>query len=307
MKFKKISHSLIILIFLTGFATNISAQVKKSEHFYIMHVSSEMFIHPYRGSIGQGIDLVLYPGCHKDASFYIEYADDGKWGYLVSTQYPHLVVHPNGSSPSAGNDAELSYWPEKILGSQFRIDQHNNTIQHRSGRYWHPRGGSAMPGNDTGIVLYDGHNLNTMFKAVDSNKKTIKIELPVTTTTRWNLIYQDMNSTTSKTTGSYTVTMGQMESNSSTHEKETTAAASMESSMFGVGASVSVEMRSLYSKTKSQEKSRQNQGAINYELPAGQAIYIWQKELVASWSDGSIYSMGTYITQSTSKNVTPVN
>lgn len=307
MQLKEISYSLIILGLLMGFATSTSAQVKRSKPFYIMHASSQKFIHPYRGSIGQSIDLVLYPGCHEQASFYIEYADDGTWGYLVSTQHPHLVVHPNGSSPSAGNDAELSYWPGKLMGSQFRINQKDNTIQHRSGRYWHPRGGSGMPGNDTGIVLYDGFNMNTLFKAVDKNGKTVKIELPVTTSTRWSLIYQDINNTSNKTTGSYTVTIGRVESSSSTKEHETTGSVSMETSMFGIDGSVSAEIRNLYSRTKSEEKSRLNQGAINYELPPGDAIYIWQKELVANWTDGSMFSMGTYITQSTGNNVTPVN
>ena len=308
MQFKKISYSHIILILLVGFASNISAQVKKrSKTFYIMHASSKKFIHPYGGNIGQGIDLVLFDGCKKEASFYIEYADEGTWGYLVSTKYPNLVIHPNGSSPSAGNGAELAYWPGKLPGSQFRIDQKNKTIQHKSGRYWHPRGGSGMPGNDTGIVIFDGVNMNTKFEVVDSNKKPIKLELPVTTTTRWNLIYQDMNSMNRETTGSYTVTIGQMESNSSTNERETTTSGSIETSMLGVDASASYEVRNLYLATKAKEKRRDSQGAINYKLLPGEAIYIWQKELVAKWSDGSIYTMGTYITQSTNSNVTPVN
>ena len=164
MELKKISQAFIILIFFMGLATNISAQVERSQEFYIMHASSEKFVHPFRGSIGKGVDLVLYDGCKREASFYIEYANNGTWGYLVSTQYPDLVIHPYGSSPSAGNDAKLSYWTGKLMGSQFRIDQNANTIQHRSGRYWHPRGGQGIPNNDTGIVLYDGHNLNTMFK-----------------------------------------------------------------------------------------------------------------------------------------------
>ncbi len=193
------------------------------------------------------------------------------------------------------------------MGSQFRIDQNNNTIQHRSGRYWHPRGGSGMPGNNTGIVLWDGYDQSKLFKVVDRYKNPIKLKLPVTTSTRRTKIYSDQNSTSNKTTGSYTVTIGQMTSNSSTNEHETTNSANMGTSLWGVDASASSEIRNLYSQTKTKESSRQNQGAVNYELAPGEAIYIWQKELVAKWSDGAIYSMGTYITQSTSKDIAPVN
>ena len=76
-----------------------------------------------------------------------------------------------------------------------------------------------------------------------------------------------------------------MESNESTTEKETTVSASMEAGMFGVQATISGENRDLYSETKSQEKKRDEGKIINYELPPGEAIYIWQKELVANWSD----------------------
>jgi hypothetical protein len=98
-----------------------------------------------------------------------------------------------------------------------------------------------------------------------------------------------------------------MESNESTTEKETTVSASMEAGMFGVQATISGENRDLYSETKSQEKKRDEGKIINYELPPGEAIYIWQKELVANWSDGAMYSMGSVRTQSTSKNVLPVD
>lgn len=305
MKLKKITYSFILLFFLFGFVSQISAQ-KRSKEFYIKHYSSNKYIHPNGGSIGKGVDLVLWDGCKEEAVFYIKYVE-ADWGYLVSAKYPNLVIHPEGSSTTAGNGTKLSYWTGTLPGCLFRIDQKTQTIQHISGRYWHPRGGDGVPANGTGIVLWDGHGSNTEFMAVDKYGRTITLDPPVTTSMRWVRIDAIKNNSQSTVTKSYTITVGKMTSTSTTNQHQSTISGSVEASWGWASASASAEYSSLYSQTIVNQTSSGKQETHTSKLAPGQSVYIWQKELVATWGSGHVYTMGTDETQVTSENKAPVD
>jgi hypothetical protein len=305
MKLKKIRYSLIILFLLMSSATHISAQ-ERSQEFYIMHYSSGKFIHPYGGSIGKGVDLVLYDGCKEEASFYIEYVE-ADWGYLVCKNDPNLVIHPEGTSTTAGNGTKLSYWTGRLPGTLFRIDQSTKTIQHISGRYWHPRGGAGVPANNTGIVLWDGYNTDKQFMAVDRYGKTITLNPPVKTSTRWVQIDAFTNESESMATKSYEIIVGKMTSKSTTSEYQATISTSIEASWSCVTASASAEYSSLYSQTTENQSSSGKVETFTYEVAPGQSVYVWQKELVAEWGSGAVYRMGTSKTQLTSVDKAPVD
>ncbi|MFA9392927.1 MAG: hypothetical protein ACERKD_24180 [Prolixibacteraceae bacterium] len=250
--------------------------------------------------------MVVWDGCKEEASFYIEYVE-ADWGYLVSSKYPNLVIHPEGSGTTAGNGTKLSYWTGTLPGTLFRIDQSTKTIQHISGRYWHPRGGASVPANGTGIVLWDGFANYTRFMAVDRYGRTITLDPPVTTSTRWVKIDAFKNDSESKVNKSYTITIGKMTSKSTTNEHQSTISTSVEASWGCATASASAEYSSLYSQTTVNQTSSGKQETFTYEVAPGEAVYIWQKELVAEWSSGSVYSMGTNERQFTSVDKAPVD
>ncbi|PHR74644.1 MAG: hypothetical protein COA67_00820 [Lutibacter sp.] len=275
-----ISFTLIILIIVS--VSNLSAQVKRTKKFYIKHETSGKYLHPSGGYAGKGVDLVLFDGVKEEASFYIEYADEGNWGYLVSSSKPSLSIHPRGSSINSGDGSLLSFWTGKLLGSQFRINPETKTIEHKSGRYWHPSGGSDMPGNGTKLVIFKTYNPNTKFIAVNRNGKEVDLQLPTKVSTRWKKVSSKENNTqlSINITGEYSV--GTFNRTTTTNEKESTISAGMEGSMFGIGLSASAEFRNLFSETKESAKDETKKTTEKYELGPGQSLVLWQQELVST-------------------------
>ena len=292
MKIKKIAHSLIIPFFIVGFATNTSAQVLKTKKFYIQHETSQKYLHPSGGNAGKGVDLVLFDGVSEQASFYIEYADDGLWGYLVSSVNPSLSVHPRGSSINSGDGSLLGFWTGKKAGSQFRINPMTKTIEHKSGRFWHPSGGSDLPGNGTKLVIFSSYNNNTRFITVDRNGAPMSLKSPIKTSTRWKMVSSEKNGTNSTFKFKVKKTVGSINRSTVTKEEENTFNAGMESSLFGIGATASVEHRTLITSTKECMKKSSREDTVEYDIPPYSSIALWQRELVGTHLRGGENTMG---------------
>jgi hypothetical protein len=307
MKLNKITVSLSVIILILGSVNPVLAQAKRTEKFYIKHVTSGKYIHPSGGTAGKGVDLVLFDGRSEEASFYIEYADEDNWGYLVCSSKPSLSIHPNGSSINSGDGSELSFWTGKLLGSQFRINPNSNTIEHKSGRYWHPSGGSDMPGNDTKLVIFKTYNRNTKFIAVNGNGKEVDLQLPTKVSTRWKKIFSKENNTqvSIKITGDYFV--GTYNRTTTTNERESTISAGMEGSIFGIGLSTSAEFRNLFSETKESAKDVKKRTTKEYELGPGQSFVFWQQELVSTHFNGTETTLSTPNTKWEEIGVDPNN
>ncbi len=284
-------HLVIAFVFFPF--NNILAQSRTSQVFYIQHHTSGKYLHPSGGVAGQGVDLVLYDGVSEQAAFYIEYAEEGNWGYLVSAVNPQLTVHPRGSSINSGNGSLLGFWTGKYEGTQFRINPETKTIQHKSGRYWHPSGGSDMPGNGTALVIYDGENPNTKFKAVDSYGRAVDLLSPLTISSRWKMIESEENRTNTSIYLEKTVQIGSYNRTTTTNESEITLSVGLEGSFFGIGASTSTEYRSLFSQTKESIKNKKQVEKKYYTLYPGTSVFLWQKEIVSTHLNGSEATLST--------------
>jgi hypothetical protein len=141
------------------------ADAQQSKPFYIKHWSSGMYIHPEGGSAHRDTRAVIHAGKGAHTEFYFK-AVENEWGLIIHKQ-SGLILIPYGGKVDAGNDSEVVFHADSGPGAHFSIDPDQKLIRHRSGRYWHPKGGRSRPTNNTAIVLYDNFRDATKFFAVD--------------------------------------------------------------------------------------------------------------------------------------------
>lgn len=138
---------------------------QESKPFHIKHWSSGMYIHPEGGTAGNDVRAVIHAGKAAHTEFYFQVVD-GEWGLIIHKQSGKILI-PYGGRVDAGNDSQVVFHVDRGPGAYFSIDSNQNVIKHRSGRYWHPKGGRSRPTNNTAIVVFDTFNNNTKFLAVD--------------------------------------------------------------------------------------------------------------------------------------------
>ena len=115
---------------------------QQSKPFYIKHWSSGMYIHPEGGSAGRDVRAVIHAGKGAQTEFYFQVVE-GEWGLIIHKQ-SGLILIPYGGRVDAGNDSEVVFHADSSPGAYFSIDPNRNVIEHRSGRYWHPKGGRRL-------------------------------------------------------------------------------------------------------------------------------------------------------------------
>jgi len=233
--------------------------------------------------------------------FYLEFCE-GPWGYLVCNEHPTFCVHPEGGAVDAGNETVLLFHEGRHPGCYFTINQNSRTIQHISGRYWHPFGGGAQPGSGDRIVLNDGYRDATKFYPADSSGADVHLDLPVSASTAgWRLVFAE-NHPLSDRTITFKAKVGRSVSNTSTTQITTTFKAEMEDQLFGAKSKASVEVKSAFTQTDSKTWTQEQEQDITYNIKKDQPIAVWQRVFTANFTDGSIWSYGSgnifYDTQS---------
>lgn len=175
----------------------------------------------------------------------------------------------------------------------FTVNETSRTIQHISGRYWHPLGGSAQPGHNDNIVLYDSYRDATKFSPADSKGVPVNLDLPVSAASAgWRLVFAE-NHPLGDRTITFKAKVGQSVSNTSTTQVTTTFKAEMEGQLFGVKSKASAEVKSAFAKTDAKTWTQEQEQDVSYDIKKDQPIAVWQRAFTANFTDGSIWSYGS--------------
>lgn len=144
---------------------------------YIKHVESGKFIHPKCGNCypPNGNRLVIWSSDSMEFKLkvrFIPIEGEGQYGYIEHCASRKLV-HPVTGLATIKNGTELVYHSDRHVGCLFKFDEENKTIQHRGGKFWHPKSGFDYPDQGTCVVLWDGVHKNTHFIFVDGSNNQI--------------------------------------------------------------------------------------------------------------------------------------
>ncbi|CAL4060951.1 unnamed protein product, partial [Meganyctiphanes norvegica] len=171
----------------------------------------------------------------------------------------------------------------------FAIDQVNNVIVHKGGKYIHPLGGSAYPPDDTNIVLHE-HKHNRMEFQLVNPFDTTEVVYPygkVKVSGEWRLVFS-----VKKPLAAHTQTITVKQGYSKTHSIEGTVKFGWEfSSNAEVGiakiffsASVSVSHTLSLSAEIKQSSSSTWTSEINttyrVEVNKGKTVAVWQRVFI---------------------------
>jgi hypothetical protein len=265
------------------------AAAQRSDVFHLQHWSSTKAIHPYRGRPGNDVPLVTYGGVAPQTQYFFEFKE-GPWGYIVSAMDPRFCVHPAGGSVDAGNDTSLFFHEGRHPGAYFAFNQKNGTIMHVSGRFWHPYGGSAQPGDNNRVVLFDGWRNATKFGPTNGDVfRPVRIDLPATPSLGWNLVFADDNPLADRV-HRFKKTIGLTTQNTRSTSTSSTVGIEMEGSLFGVGSTASASLTSTFASEDSRTWSESQEIDDEYSIKAGSPVAVWQKVYKASFTDGTVFN-----------------
>jgi hypothetical protein len=260
-----------------------------SRTFDLRHWSSGKFIHPRGGTAYKDVGLVTYPGTGPQTKYYLEFRE-GPWGYLVWAKDPKYSVHPSGGAVDAGNGTSLVFHSDRHPGAYFAFNEENRQIVHISGRFCHPLGGSAQPGNNNGIVLYDGYRDATRFYATDGSDRQVNLDLPAQVSVGWRLVFAEDDPLTSRKQ-TFRVRVGQTVSKQTTKEAALTLSVGMEFKLFGTKTSAQLQL--AYKLTNSETWTYETERSVTYDIVAGQPVAVWQRVFRAQFPEGSLWEYGS--------------
>ena len=268
------------------------AYAARTKPFYIIHYSSGRFIHPSGGSAGNGINISTWGDKSNSLVSHARYIfnpQEGPWGFIEWANNPRYCMHPAGGLIDAGNGTQVLFHEGRHPGAYFSIDSENRTIIHRSGRYWHPKGGSAQPSSGNEVVIFDGYRDGTKFFAsYAGDNQVADLGIDANATISWNLLFAEDNPLSDRKV-KYTKKWGLTKSSKQTVSVESTAKLEMQGQLFGQKSKASLEVKTAYSSEDSSTWSVESSKEIEYDIKAGQPVAVWQREFNASFPDGSSY------------------
>lgn len=290
-----------------GAARPKTAAPKISGAFNLQHWSSTKGVHPYRGTAHNDAQLCTYDGVGPQTEFYMDF-QEGPWGFITAKADPRYCVHPQGGGVDADNGTLLLLHEGRHPGAYFAFNQEAGVIRHVGGRYWHPKGGSAQPGNDNGLVLWDAWNGNTRFVATDlvgpAVKEPFPIDMPAEVRLDWRLVFADDNPLTDRT-HRFKKTVGLETSKNWSVSVEVTVGLEVQGKLFGAKSKGSVKVKTAYAEEHAETWTTSHEIEDEYPVKAGQPVAVWQQVFQAEFTDGSVFNFFsakvTYDTESSSR------
>ena len=189
----------------------------------------------------------------------------------------------------------------KHAGALFGFDEENLVILHKSGKVWHPHGGSPSPGNDTTIVIHSGVHDAAKFYFGDLKGNPISPYPGPNLSGDWKLL-QAYITPLADHTYSQTYKVGRSTTTSTTTHHAWNVTAEVAKGFFSGSSSYSGFVE--HSKSETWEEEREE--TFTFSVKKGQLVWVWQYVFGVAQYDDEMSFHSTIIGDTDSADKKPV-
>jgi hypothetical protein len=136
-----------------------SATPHESKQFYLRHMGSNKFVHPYKGGVpDQPREMVVHDDVPQEPLVFtiVQRIGNDDWGVIQQDATGGYLIMPADSSESPADNTGLLYVARGSRAAWFKIDQFSKRITHFGGSILCTE--QAGPGNDDWLRLRDPAN-----------------------------------------------------------------------------------------------------------------------------------------------------
>lgn len=202
--------------------------------------------------------VILSPGIYDESSFNFEPVE-GEWGYIrhIATDriiQPYLQFGPYGPGNllSPDDNTRLVLENKRHAGALFAMDEKNNRIIHKGGKYISPFEGHPLPLEGTQLVLHGDRHDAMKFQFVspsDANQEVLVYGKP-TVSGSWKIINAIINPK-AKHVYSLKYTVGKSQTESTTTEFRFSWETSVDVQATFLSASTKMSLSNMVQRTSS--------------------------------------------------------